>query len=324
MGTILVLRGSLADATNRFQQSLAILRELGDQDFVAQALDSIGTALLLRGEIAEAKSAFAEELNVRRTAGEEDALAYPLEGLGEVLSAAGELLAAQRSLQDSLAITRRTGEKRVTAQALAALGLVALQEGDLGNSRKDYEEALRIRNEVGEKWTEQETRLGLAELALNERGFAEAEMLTRQALKESEIEKLRDDQIAAHAILAEVLFAQRKQVSARGELRTASRMAPTSQNLGVRLMTGIVAARAQFNSGHSAQASHNLLAVLAEAHRQELARYEYEARLTLGEIELEGGQIQAGRSRLEDLENEAKSKGFGLIASHASRALGKG
>jgi eukaryotic-like serine/threonine-protein kinase len=323
MGTILVLRGNLADATNRFRQSLVILRELGDQDFIAQALDSIGTVLLLQGEIVEAKSTFEEELKVRRTAAEEDALAYPLEGLGEAFSATGELPAAQRNLEDSLAITRRNGEQRTAAQALSALGLVAFEKGDLANSRKDYEEALRIRNEAGEKWTEQETRLGLAELALNETQFAEAQTLARQALKESEIEKLRDDQIAAHTILAEVLFAQRKLANARSELSLASRMARTSQNCGVRLATDIASARAQFSSGNPARASRTLLAVLAEAHRQGLARYEYEARLTLGEIELKSGQLQAGRSRLEGVEKEAQGKGFSLIANHAASALAK-
>lgn len=83
-----------------------------------------------------------------------------------------------------------------------------------------------------------------------------------------------------------------------------------------------MAERAQASS-NTTTASRILLGVSAEAHRQGLARYEYEARLTLGEIEVERGQVQAGRARLADLEKEAASKGFGPIASRAPSGIKK-
>jgi hypothetical protein len=42
-----------------------------------------------------------------------------------------------------------------------------------------------------------------------------------------------------------------------------------------------------------------------------------EARLALGEIEMKNGNAAEGRERLEELEKEAKGKGFGRIAREA-------
>ncbi len=46
-----------------------------------------------------------------------------------------------------------------------------------------------------------------------------------------------------------------------------------------------------------------------------------EARLVLGEIELQRGDTALGRRNLEGLAKEADSKGFGLIADGARRTL---
>ncbi|MGH9801830.1 MAG: tetratricopeptide repeat protein, partial [Blastocatellia bacterium] len=47
---------------------------------------------------------------------------------------------------------------------------------------------------------------------------------------------------------------------------------------------------------------------------------QFEARLALGEIEIQAGQVAAGRAHLTALAAEARTKGFGLIARRASQS----
>jgi hypothetical protein len=46
-----------------------------------------------------------------------------------------------------------------------------------------------------------------------------------------------------------------------------------------------------------------------------------EAKLVLGEIELQGGDTALGRRSLEGLAKEADSRGFGLIGDEARKTL---
>lgn len=81
----------------------------------------------------------------------------------------------------------------------------------------------------------------------------------------------------------------------------------------------IASARVRAALGKPAEAKTSLEATLAEAKKYSLVRYQFEARLALGEIETESGQTAAGRARLDALERDSTAKGFGLIARQAAR-----
>jgi hypothetical protein len=55
-------------------------------------------------------------------------------------------------------------------------------------------------------------------------------------------------------------------------------------------------------------------AALAKARRYGFANYELEARLALGQIELESGNPAAAHRELEALAADARARGFNLIA----------
>jgi len=59
---------------------------------------------------------------------------------------------------------------------------------------------------------------------------------------------------------------------------------------------------------------------IAEAMKSGFADYQLEARLALGEIEMQSGNPSAGRSRLDALEKDARVRGFLLIARKAAAA----
>ena len=61
--------------------------------------------------------------------------------------------------------------------------------------------------------------------------------------------------------------------------------------------------------------------VLLQTRQTRFLNYEYEARLSLAEIEVRSGNVSAAEMQLKTLEKEASSRGFGLIARQAEAIL---
>ena len=79
---------------------------------------------------------------------------------------------------------------------------------------------------------------------------------------------------------------------------------------------GIANARVQAAIGKLAEARESIKAVIAETRKHSNLRYQLEARLALCEIEVKTDPGSA-RAHAKTLEQEARSKGFGLIARKA-------
>ena len=74
--------------------------------------------------------------------------------------------------------------------------------------------------------------------------------------------------------------------------------------------------------GRKTQAAANALESAREkSNRFGYAGLEFEAQLRLAKLELCAGQTSAGQTRLEQLQSDARAKGFLLIARQASDAL---
>jgi len=90
---------------------------------------------------------------------------------------------------------------------------------------------------------------------------------------------------------------------------------------GLRLFVTIVEARTKGANGKMAEAQESLRKAMADAHRYGYLAIEFEARLALGTLEKKSGNAAAARSRLHDLQTEARSRGFSRIARKAQAAL---
>jgi eukaryotic-like serine/threonine-protein kinase len=316
IGVIEVLQGRLTHGANHFQESIEILRDLGDIDYVAQALDSLGSAQLLRGDVTEAINSFNEELANFQKAGEEQAVAFALGNLGQALAMSGDLKGAEENLNHALAMTRKSGEKHYIAENLTALGRVHYYEAREQESRKEYEEAISIHDKMGEAYTQEETRLGLAALDLEQGRYDEAASLTRQALNEAEKERMRDEQLMAHAMLARILAKQHQPGLARSQLAVAERIAGSSENLAARFTFTIAKAEVT-QPTLSARLRRELQAVVTEAHERSLIPAEYAANFQLG-LDEASSSTSHNCSRLNALRNETSARGFRRIAEAGS------
>ena len=320
IGVVLDSQGDLVGAKPMYEQSLAIAREIGNRDLVSRALNNIAIVLKEQGDLDKARVTYEQSLAIAREIGDKESISRTYGNIAVILIKQGDLSGAKRMYEQSLAISREIDNKGLAAQALHNLGTVLSAQGNLADARKSHEEALAIRNQIGEKTQAAESRLRLAALSLEEEHPAEAEVLAHEAAEEFGKNKLNGDEANAHAVLARSFLAKGKLAAAERSVALATTLAATAQERDIFLSVAICAARVRAASGKRTEAVNNLEAIIPEAAKLGFVEDEFEARLAIGEIEIESGRAAAGRARLAALERDAAARGFLLIARKAAAA----
>ncbi len=100
------------------EESLAIFRELNDKYFIARTLNNLGLFLRDQGEYADARARLEEALTILRLVGGESDVANTLSSLGDIALDLGDLEAASKYLTESLAISQRMNNPRAIAYLL--------------------------------------------------------------------------------------------------------------------------------------------------------------------------------------------------------------
>jgi tetratricopeptide (TPR) repeat protein len=195
------------------QESLGNYQELGDQQGIASTLSSLGTLAWSQHDYAAARTLYEESRAISRRLGNRLQEQSILEMLGNISLEEGDLAAARSYLEEGLTIARAFGQKRSLAVGLYFLGHIAFQQGDHRTARVHWEESRRLDRE-------NENRGGavlgsLAELAAIEGDHEAARALWEQSLAEAR--ELRSPERSAKALrgLAEVARRQRDGGKAR-------------------------------------------------------------------------------------------------------------
>src|SRR5580658_2616536 len=320
IGGVMQNEGDLAGAKKTYDQALTLVREVNDQNGIALSLTGIGTVLDAQGDSAAAKKTFEQAAALDLAGGQANPSTDKLIDLGDALQHIGDLTGAHKNYADALAIARTAGDRSMAAYALAGLGSLELKAADFAAARKNYEEALALRNELGEKDTIPGTRVAIAELAIEEGHPGAAERPALEARDEFQKAHKSDDQITATVALVGALLAGGKNNDdALKEVGKAAPIAAKSQNLSVQLAFAVARARAEAASQEIGTAKTILKETLVRASRSGYVGDQLESRLALEEIELKSGNSNAAsRTRLEQLQKDAKEKGFDLIARKAA------
>jgi predicted ATPase/class 3 adenylate cyclase len=150
-GTLVRHQGDYAGARSLHEESLVILRELGDRRGIAASLNNLGDVANCQGDYAGARSLHEESLAISRELGDKRGIAVSLGALGWTALWQGDSGAARALLEESRALFREVGDKRGIAWTLSGLGIVARHHGDSGAARALLEESLAIRRELGNK-----------------------------------------------------------------------------------------------------------------------------------------------------------------------------
>ncbi|MGD0213205.1 MAG: protein kinase [Terriglobales bacterium] len=313
-------QGDLAGAQKLYEEALRIQREIGDKDSQANTLNSIANVLADKGDQAGAKAKYEEALAAFRETGSQFQIAMTMGNIGELYLDEGDLPEAKKMFEQALQIKRDLHNRHSEAYTLSALGDLLLYEGDIPAARKAHEDALAIRTQLGEKGTAAEDSLSLARLALEDGHPEEALAAARNAVADFHTRNRADYEAGAHTLTARCLLQSGKLAEAKAEIQQAEKLVKADDHVA-HLPVVIESARIAAASGDLAAARRLLGEALSEATKANLLFFQYDARLALGELDVKSGNVAAGRARLTTLEQNARTKGFLLIARKAAAAL---
>src|SRR5579884_1184708 len=143
--------GEDATAQARYEEGLAISREIGDRQGIAGALGTLGRFAQNRGELEKAQALHTQSLRLRRELGDTSGVAASLLCLGEIRAAQGDRQEAQSLFEEALAILREAGNLAWEAIALNTLGNLLLNQGRFEEARSLYEQALSLHRDLEDK-----------------------------------------------------------------------------------------------------------------------------------------------------------------------------
>ncbi len=318
IANVLEHQGDLQGAMKMHEEALAIRQEISDKNGMAQSLLNIGSILVPSGDLEGAMKTLQESLAIGRAIGDLSHISTALQNLAGVLADQGDLKGARKTYEQVLAMRREIGDRSGLAHALNGLGEVLSQLGDSQEARKIHGEALAIRTQLGELGSVAQSELGVASLDIEEGQPANAQKLAQEAIDEYQVEHAADAEALARVVLARSLLSQDQPGKAQEAISRATALAGKSQARTVRLSVGIMSSRIRAALGKSVEARTALEAMLAEAKESGFVRYQLEARLALGEIELKSPDPIVGRTGLTALEKDADARGFYLIARKAA------
>jgi tetratricopeptide (TPR) repeat protein/tRNA A-37 threonylcarbamoyl transferase component Bud32 len=315
------LRGDPQKADAHFALALASFREVGAKHEMAPMLNNMGVKKAMAGDLAGAQKLYQEALALFGEVGDKASLAATLTNLGEVLFARGEIAQAEDMHQESLATNREIGEKGGQGYDLLRLADLAAAKGDLAVARQRYDESAKLLLEVGDRLTAAEVKLGQARLALADGAPQDAARLAREAEEVVRTEGATATEALAQVVLADALLAQGQAADAEKAADAARDLAAKSQERRARWGARRAAAEVRAASGGAAEkaaAVRELDTLALEATKAGYVGVALDMGLCAGRIEKAAGRTAAARARLSRVAQEARAKGFGLLARQAS------
>lgn len=311
LAQVLSEQGELTAARREGELALQQFFHLRDDVGQAQALSDLGVVSRRQGHLKEARAM------IKRSQGfqiedEEETL---LSNLAEVQLREMDLKLAEDNFERVRQGAATANDAQGLTEAWRGLGEVAVAQGNLDRAETSYREALKLGDEF--KLDQAASQVGLAAVLLEKGQPEKATAPLEQALLLFRGEHLRDQEAQAEALEARALLAQGRKKEARNAIERAHELAGPSEIPEIHIEVALAEARVRNRLGEREPSLKILQDALARAQQAGLLSQALEARLILGGIEAGTGD----RSRLENVEREARIRGFLLIAGKARRFL---
>jgi len=317
LGVVFASRGLWPQAASLHQDSLVAYRDIGYQLGIGGEEENLGGVLRAQGRLRESLAQYQDSLAHARELGSADLEALDRSGIGDVSADEGDLAEAVQSYDEALKIFRDIGAKGSEAVTLAAIGRVRAQQGDFAAARALYEQALALQAPLGVKGDKAKTQLAMAELLCETNEAPAAARLLRAALQEFQSEKKGSEEIRAQSILARALLLQNQVAAARAAINAA---APQQERGSItdRVEWLLNDARVRLTGDDIVGTERVAQQALAEAKIHGLIGMQLEASLFLEEIQMRGPDPAGARAQLVQLQEQARSQGYGSIARKAA------
>src|SRR5215211_2626477 len=148
-GFMALEREEHGQATQLFEESLALSREMGDTWWLASTLLSLALVAHSGGDSERATELYKQSMRLIREQGDKQSLAICLNSLAMMVYSQGDLGRAAHLTEESVALHRELGSRGGVSIGLYNLGWIALLQEDLGRAADLYRESLSLSWETG-------------------------------------------------------------------------------------------------------------------------------------------------------------------------------
>ncbi|MFB6155386.1 MAG: tetratricopeptide repeat protein [Haloferacaceae archaeon] len=249
LGTVANERGDHETATERYEEALALYREVGDRHGESKCLNNLGTLAYVAGDLGRAETYFEQSLTVDREIGADRNQADTLTNLGVLAKTRGDPERAEARYEEALALYREVGDPRDRADVLVNLGSVALLRGDVDAAETHSKRCLTLYRDIGYEGGTAHAFNHLGEAALLRGNLDEAAAYLERSLDcyaavedrrnaadaratLADVERLRGDLTAAESHAEESLEDARAAGDRRGEADALDRLAAVALGRG--------------------------------------------------------------------------------------------
>ena len=186
-GLLASYQGNFEYAITRLEESVALRRELGEQERLISSLNVLGFAIYRQGDYRRAQALLEESLGLIRDLGDKAPLSRRLSlrqrttyFLGIIARLRGDYEQAERLGRESLALSQQLGY--ADAQTLDSLGLLAYYRGDYTQAQALGEEALTLLRDRRNKFGIAASLNSLALVACAQGNYEQARALCHESL----------------------------------------------------------------------------------------------------------------------------------------------
>jgi len=252
-------QGRYRPACDLLEQAVALLRPLGDQSALADALACQGMALNLMGEYRQSRRTLEEGLALGRALNDSWVTILCLGTLGMVAYGLGEYQESERLCRQSLTESLATGSVRAVVFSISALTLTTFAQERYEEAQALVRASFATSSAIGDYWGIGSALLQLGRVAYVQGEYDEAHYLYRESC--ATFREIGDHWSMARALagLAETSAALGDRPAALGTFRDAWRVASTAGVMPV--VMEVLAGLANLLAGDGAIApAHELIA----------------------------------------------------------------
>jgi tetratricopeptide (TPR) repeat protein len=174
-------QGRYVPACDLLEQAVALLRPLGDNTALADALACQGMALNLMGEYRQSRSALEEGLALGRELNDSWAIILCLGTLGMVAYGLGEYQESERLCRQSLTESLATGSVRAVVFSISALMLTTFAQERYDEAQALVRASFATSSAIGDYWGIGSALLQLGRVAYAQGEYDEARYLYRES-----------------------------------------------------------------------------------------------------------------------------------------------
>jgi len=203
LGTVCHRQGRWAEAEASYHQSLTMYREIGDRVNEGRVLINLGGVYFSQGRWAEAETSYQQSLKLFREVGDRVGEGNLLHNLGRVYFSQGRRAEAEAFCQQSLEMYRETGDRVGEGNLLHNLGGVYFSQGRWAEAEASYHQSLKLFRKIGDRVGEGRILENLAVLQGAQGNIAGALKLGRQAVEVLETTEDKAELEKARQLVAE-------------------------------------------------------------------------------------------------------------------------